>query len=190
MNRRKVAVSPRAAESYIIPFSRLISIPHTTFLFIKQPTLHLSSLPTPILTSIISNHEALLVRHFPVLRRRRLRTCLRSQSYPGLPITSLRLPSLIQLSIQADISCYCTGPSNLNPDKTAKVCCTDTSGVTYPDGTDRPGAWNEGAGTCRLKTDGLGFTLNEMIQAWSPCCLSTGPQGPNNEDLLWGGNCS
>ncbi|KAF7675591.1 hypothetical protein GT037_006310 [Alternaria burnsii] len=91
---------------------------------------------------------------------------------------------------QANVACYCTGPAELNPDRFANICCTDTSGVTFPDGRDRPGSWDGRNGECRLQTDGLGFTLNQMINAWAPCCRSTGPQGPNGEDLLWGGNCN
>ncbi|KAF2847143.1 hypothetical protein T440DRAFT_471249 [Plenodomus tracheiphilus IPT5] len=102
------------------------------------------------------------------------------------------LPSTFLLLVgvaYSDLDCYCTGPAKLNPDKWAKICCTDTSGVTYPDGKDRPGTWNDKIKKCHLKTNGLGFTVNQMINAWAPCCRSTGPQGPNGEDLLWGGVC-
>ncbi|RYN53261.1 hypothetical protein AA0117_g4306 [Alternaria alternata] len=108
-----------------------------------------------------------------------------------LTATVLVLAGIAQASYDSKTSCEpaCEEPE-LDPDRFANICCTDTSGVTFPDGRDRPGSWDGRNGECRLQTDGLGFTLNQMINAWAPCCRSTGPQGPNGEDLLWGGNCN
>ncbi|KAI8935032.1 hypothetical protein NX059_008696 [Plenodomus lindquistii] len=76
---------------------------------------------------------------------------------------------------QANMDCTCTSPvwgGDTAP--VTSMCCTNDWGIHFPDGVEREGVFNAESNACRLPTDGLGFSVEQMTEAFGACCGATG----------------
>ncbi|KAF2847136.1 hypothetical protein T440DRAFT_213590 [Plenodomus tracheiphilus IPT5] len=79
---------------------------------------------------------------------------------------------------QANVECYCISPrDHYDPNQVAKTCC-ETTGITYPNNRNHKGKWSDERNVCKLKTDGLVFTVDQMQDSFTACCAQKGPQLP------------